>query len=365
MCDLLGELWSMIFKEYLDLIDLVQMRKVCKRFKFLVDQLGLSEVLVFSSSNPFRNVLKVDKEPYHRIRLRDFQLELSCPKFIAFRNLFGNLKHLQLSLTNRSEGLNLEVLNEFIKLEKLHVEDMRIKRDLILRLPKLKTLSVRLRSENEYIFWPREALRVNYDREPHLVVHSKVDTLICERLNLIRLGHPECIEFLESEIANRDNIVSFQNLRVLHTVITESLLNNFQNLENLQETHLTWKGNIHLPDLIDEQIRMIDQLLAKNRKLRKNVSISFLGFPLTRPVKELVPDLHTRGYTLNSFSFTTNLWAARIRHYHQLIGPVPFVETVHYLLLIECLDAERANFLQNQVMLNDQQFPVDFFSEIS
>lgn len=359
MCYLLDELWSLIFREYLDLVDLVRMREVCKRFKFLVDQLGLSEVLVFNYPIRFLNVLKVDKVPYLWIRSRGFELELNCPKFIAFRTLFANLKHLQLGIALGRDGLNLEVLNEFTKLEKLHVEEMRIKRDLVLRLPKLRTLSIRLQSEREYILRPHEVKRLNYDREPHLVVDSRVETLICKRLNLIRLKHPECIEFLESEIANRDNIGSFQNLRVLHTVITESILANFQILNHLQEIHLSWNKCKMMPDVAGELVRMIDQLSGKNCELKKNVKIYFLNFPLTRPLKELFLDL-LEYRTISGF-FLLDLLAARIRQYHNLIGPVPCVESVDYLPLIRCLDAERANFLRNQVMLDDQQFPMDFF----
>lgn len=360
MCDLLDELWSLIFRDHLDdLVAVLRMREVCKRFKFLVDQLGLSEVLIFRYPVPFLNVLKVDKEPRHWIRWDDFQLEQNCPKFIGFRNLFANLKHLQMSIADGNEYLNLEVLNEFTKLEKLYVASMLINRDLVLRLPMLKTLSVRLRSERERHTRPNQIWRINYDEEPHLVVHSKVETLICERLNLIRLIHPECIEVLESEIASRDNVASFQNLRVLHTFITKAILDKFQSLNKPQEIYLSWKGDAVMPARANEQIRMIDQLASKNRELGKNVNIFFLNFPLTRPVKEHVPGLP--GYSWSSNNFDFNLMAARIRHYHQLIGPVPCVEHVHYPLLIRSLDAESANFFRNQVILDDHQFPVDFF----
>lgn len=360
MCFVLDEIWSLIFKDYLELADAVRMREVCKRFRFLVDQLGLTELLVCRFYYPFEGVFKVEKNPDHWIKLRNFKWEPNSPKFIAFHAFFTNLKclHLDNHLDLEEEKFNIEVLNEFTRLEKLHVNQMWIERDQVLRLPKLKTLSVRVRLERECRLRPSEIRRLNYDLEPHLVVDSKVETLVCGRLNLIRLNHPECIEFLESEISNGDHLLVLTNLRVLHSkLMSESIFDHFQSLENLQEIHLSW-DRIKISNTGQHLIRMIDQLRRKNSELKKNVKIYLLDVPLTQPLNELFPELIELGWPAD---FLHRLYEERIRQYHNLVTPVTRVEKVDYQRLIGRLDAVRGNFLRNQVTLNERQFPEDFF----
>ena len=359
----------MIFRDYLDLVDVVQLREVCKRFKFLVDHLGPTELLV-SHHLPPSEVID-GKDPDQFIQLNHFDLEPNTQQLIGFKTVFANLRFLRLNVSHdlKKNSFNIEVLNELTKLERLYLPLRWIAREQVLKLPRLKVLSIYLRLEKEYYMRPYEIKRINFDLEPHLVVDSKVEKLICDNLNIIRLNHPECIEFLECDILKKEDLVSFKKLRVLRTFISSTILDNFQALEHLEAIHLIWNHeqvialmkSLRLGDYWDEVERMLSQLIGRSSEMKKPIKVYFLDVPLTGSHGMPFPGL--RDLTLHPFR-SYRLPAIRICNYN-LIERVTCVQTVDYCRLIGWLDEERENLLRNQVTLNDWQFPVDFFAKFS
>ena len=66
--------------------------------------------------------------------------------------MFANLRFLQLDteIVESKNEFKLEILNEFVRLEKLYLNTVVISRSRTLRLPELKVLSLKLESYNEY-----------------------------------------------------------------------------------------------------------------------------------------------------------------------------------------------------------------------
>lgn len=357
---MLDEIWMMIFRDHLDLLDVVRMRQVCKRFQCLVDQMSRTDLIVSCGSFPV--CFETEKEPETIFVLDEhdqngLKFLPNSPRFRAFQAFFANLKSLYLYIHPKEESkFNIETLNEFTKLERLRLYAIQISKDQTLNLSMLKTLTIGL-SKKEKIL------------SPHLIIDSKLRTLICGSLNLIKLNHPESIEFLKSNIAKEDNLLMFKNLRVLQTAISEPILNDFQNLSNLKEIRFYWNRfacRFYLVELNAGRItlhpsKMIDQLVLKSSELKKNVKIYLSDVLLTKPVNEIFPGLDDATFR-DLEVFSNEQLAARIQHYHNLASPVICGSGhVDYIHLVRCLDDERGNLLRNQVTLNARQFPTDFF----
>lgn len=208
--ELLDEIWRLIFTDYLTLADAFRCRRVSKRFKFLIDQLAISELIVYNRSFPFLiYYYKGDQTPSHWIQLYEFNFEPNS----SFRIVLENLKHLELSYYLEKE-FNLEVFNQFTRLEKLYLDKVIISKNQTIRLPMLKVFSIRLWSERENKCNPAHFCLINYAKEPYLMLDSKVEKLFCHRMKLLVIKHPECIEFIKCIDLYKPIRRAFKNLQV-------------------------------------------------------------------------------------------------------------------------------------------------------
>lgn len=328
--ELLDEIWRLIFAEHLDFVETVRLRRVSKRFKFLVDQLRPTELFVYGHrpqicrGRSFRD----DRNSSNWIQLCGFHLKANS----SFQIVFANLRVLELDILlgkawKKGTPFNLELLNEFNRLEKLYLNMVIISRTQTLRLPNLRVFSLHLLSEQEYA-----EIRTRR-QHPRLVLDSKVKRLFCPRITLLDINYPEFIEsfmFLDifesltrSVEINRPNPTLFKSLRVVYVTFNKSVLFFCEELENLEEIHfvLIW----------DEERPLLNELGPRITALkRKNVKIYFL---------------------LDSLE-------AEIQNYHKLPERVRMA-SVDYGCLIRSLD----NLGSNEIELNEWRLPVDFFKK--
>ena len=353
--ELLDEIWRLIFAEYLYLVDTVRCRRVSKRFKFLVDQLGLTELFVYGhmpsicGSDGYRD----DRNPSHWIQLYRLELEPNS----SFQIVFANLRVLELDIVvgktfKSGKEFNLELLNEFVRLEKLYLNTVVISRNQTLRLPSLRVLSLTLYSTEEYAECSaRWKERIIYSRQPRLVLDSKVKRLLCYRTKLLVVKHPECIEFLECDGSDLETnpVTLFKNLRVLRSHLSKSMTNIFDVFEHLEELHL--KPNIRTyGDEPQRRKKWINRLMGKRTDLRREVKIYFLDVCLP-----------SDGSLDIRMDVPGNSLEGRIRNYHQLADRVRGEKRVYYGNLIYYLDELGEVLTRNRVELDEWRFPVGFF----
>lgn len=328
---LLDEIWRLIFTKYLDFVDTARCRLVSKRFKYLIDNLGPTELAIYDCSKFYNQLEKFyvdhDREPVYWIQLSKLNFFRFKPNS-SFQIMFKHLKFLQIYLSlnalSRDEKklfkkFNLEFLNEFTSLEKLYLNEVSISRSQTLRLPRLKVFSIELFSRREAREDPR-FYGINYRKQPFLVLDSKVERLFCARATLLVINHPECIEFLECrrDEFKTEQLAQFKSLKVIYLPASESVVAAFRVLESLEELHLNKYDRYANRD--QQRGNLIRQLINERGTSRRNVKIYFSDI--------LLP-------------FKGPLFAAclqlRIEHYHELIGRVREVSFVWYESLIEWL----------------------------
>lgn len=333
--DLLDEIWVLIFRRYLDGIDTMRCRQVSKRFNFLIDQFCLTELLVCDYHSTCYDVHSVDREPGLWIQLFEFNLKPNS----SFQAVFAErLKFLQMNIKLTRE-FNLEILNEFVCLEKLNLMRVIISRTQTLKLPKLTTFSIRLYTEREYKYHSRP---INYDREPRLVLDSKVKNLFSAYQKVFVIKHPECIEVLDCEREmESEKLVLLKNLRILQHNLSESLLNAFETLEKLEELHLD--TFIRNENALEKQ-RLMNELMRKRFELKRKVNVYLLE--VSWPFEQLL---------------TEPRLGVRIKNYHKLSVCTQYI--VHYSVLVKNLDQQREHLTRNGIALNEKGFPVCFFEK--
>ena len=350
--ELLDEIWSLIFREHLDLLDMIRCRRVSKRFRFLIDQLRPSELFIYFICPNVNSTYRYERASaiWWQWRKQPFRLEVNSSFYIVF----ANLKILQLEMALYNEDSPLEVFNEFVKLEKLYLNDVVIARSETLKLPRLKTLSVRLKSADEH---EREEcgriFPLNYDRQPRLVIDCKLEELLGARSNLLVLKHPECIHHLEIPALmpfrpgmKLEELALFPNLRTLHSPLTQAVLDAFQLFGHLEELHLDYnfphRWRLFFPEKRETKIRFIKQLLEKNAELKRKTKIYFNHILITK--------------------FEERFFHEKFQIYHQGADCVRDKVRIEYYKLIHLLnDSDLAQTLsRNQIEL-DRGLPKDFF----
>lgn len=344
--ELLNEIWSLIFREHLPLLDVIRCRLVSKRFKFLVDHLHPTELFVYHySPEASRFTDRYERESTRWMQWRKYQFHLEANS--SFQIMFSNLRFLQLE-THLDKKFNLEIFNEFAQLEQLYLNSVVISRSQTLKLPKLKVLSIELYSDNESkrrdIYRP-----LDYDREPRLVLDCKLEQLIGARSTLLQIKHPECVQHLEDKNLCRfelklEELISFKNLRILYSPLTDAALAAFPFFEHLQELHL----DRHNQTTTRYQL-MIDQLLSKRRELKRDIKIYFAGILVTE--LGLIECL-----TLYD----------KLRFYHLLADRVPNETMLQYSefeTFVNNFDVLQL-LRRNQIELN-RKLPVDFFDKFA
>lgn len=340
--ELLDEIWRLIFSEHLDFVETVRCRQVSKRFKFLIDQLRPTDLLVYGRMNPnfLGNSYRDDRNSSNWIQLNRLELVPDS----SFQIVFASLRVLELNIELNMSGkkeFSLEVLNEFHGLEKLYMNKVVISRNQTLHLPNLQVFSIDLYSEEEskelQIRWN---IRIDYSKQPRLFLDSKVKRLLCRRTKLLVILHPEYIEEFECNDRKLEKDVEFfKNLRVLHSRLTESTLTAFENLQNLEEFHV----------LSLDKENLLKRLIAKRAALGREVKIYFLDvcfLPLDTSI-----DIQIYGEPLK----------VRIQNYNRLAECVREIKQIRYQNLIDCLDTELKP--EHEVQLNECRFPVDFFEK--
>ena len=339
------EIWRLIFGEHLDLVETVRCRRVSKRFKYLVDQLRPTELLVYGyriwPCSPSDH--KDDRSPAHWIQLYRFQLTPNS----SFHIVFANLKVLELNMPLGEtlwgvwdeKAFNVEIFNEFVLLENLYLNRVRISRNQTLRLPNLRAFSITLYSKDEH-------------RMPRLVLDSKVQRLFCSGFDMLVIGHPELIEFFQcyDRHLERNPPTHFKNLRVLrvwYSELSDWMLKSFE--KSLEE--------LHLELLREESVIALNQLITRRATLQREVKIYVAGvcLPSNAPLQT---SINVREYCSTAF---------RIRNYHRLADRLHGFEEeelVYYGKLIDCLDSFLGEVpTDNRVELNRWRFTVDFFEK--
>ena len=326
--DLLDELWSLIFREHLYFLDTIRCRRVSRRFKFLIDQLRPTELLICGKyPNGLLPIYRGDRDPQMWIQLRTLNLNPDS----SFHSVFVNLRFLQLN-TNLEREFNLELFNEFTRLEKLIMNFVIVRVSQTLRLPALKVFSLRLRPDQE---------QIDYGWKPRLTIDCQVETLLGGRPNLLVLNHPECIQHLENDTRphltmSLDQLLRFRNLRTLHTVLTEVILKAFPFFEHLQELHLYTDYSRERDDWAAH--RMLDYLLNKSDNLNRDAKIYF------------------QDVLAESKSWVKDPFKAKIANYHDLFDCERSVFQIRYIELVDYLD-------RLSVWTPKNGFPVGFFQK--
>lgn len=327
--ELLDEIWRLIFSDYLELVDTFRCRQVSKRFKFLVDQLRPSGLFVCGHEpwkySPYVGGYRDDQKPAQWIQLIEFNLR---PRS-SFQIVLANLKCLEINIYLKAD-FNLELFNEFTRLEKLYLNQVMISKSQTLRLPKLKVFSVNLFSGRENVF---------------LVLESKVRRLFCGQPTLPAIKHPECVEYFEwpKKFLNIKKLAipTLKNLRILHAPISEAMLESFPVLEEL-----------YLDDRVsDEQVK---RLMDKKASLQSDVKVYFMGVLL--PIKFRWLRIPRNGGIRED-----HLWYLRLINYHRLADRVDDLRRINHGTLKDCLDHCLHYLESNHIELNEWQFPVSFF----
>ena len=341
------ELWVLIFRKYLDGIDTIRSRQVSKRFKFLIDRFCMSELLVYGSSYLGYLHYTDDREPGLWLWLSEFNFAANS----ALLNMFAKLKFLQMNIGLYKE-FNLEIFNEFIELEKLYLIKVVISRSQSLRLPKLRVLSIRIITEKQSKYSGKVQERIDYSREPRLMLDSKVEKLSYHYVhyyaeyNVLELKNPECIEALHCRGGVHVNMLSLlQNLRVLCINGLElkklsEVIDVFEKLKKLEEFHL----DIYIGKI---EKQLIEKLMSLEAVLGRKIKVFLLGIsiPFERPIS----------------NFDLNTLDLRIANYQKLTNRVRYPE-VEYDTLIRSLDQQRDQLTRNGVVLKNG-FPICFFEK--
>ena len=351
--DLLDELWSLIFGEYLDFLDTVRCREVSRRFKFLIDQLRPRELLIHGD-NPHRPLSFAwpDRDPEMWIQLSSLKLKPDS----SFYSLFANLKFLQLNVKLQTD-FNIETLNVFTRLEQLYVNMLYIDKSQTLKLPALKVLSLRFKLSKERRRYSRRFKQIDYDREPHLTIDCRVETLLGARSKLLWLTHPECVHHLETDIwprfiASSEQFLRFPNVRSLHTELCKALPQALPALKHLQELHID--VNPYQDRITERQAdQTFYQLLNKRLELKLDVKIYLRGLEVLKE-KPLIQAWVCRNKFMEE----------KIENYHKLPNRMKRVLGVNYTELVDLLDHFTVQLARNGIVM-ERGFPVDFFNKFS
>ena len=335
--ELFDEIWHFIFSKYLGPMEIIRCRRVSRRFKYFADQMRPTELLVYDYKSLTSTELSYrdHRMPSQWIQVYRFELRRKS----SFQILFANLRVLQLDMplgkTSHDEReFNIDLLNRFVRLEELYLDQVTICRSHTLRLPSLKVLSIVLQSA-QTAFW---------HELPRLVLDSKVRRLSCEFTTLLDIRHSECVEVLQCYGADLKGSppTRFQNLRILRVLY----------LKSFEWTQTTYECPESLEELHFEPIRRDQQLelhrsAAQRALLREEVKIYVGGVCL--PSQGVLEFDYRENHSL----------ADRVRNYHRLtdrVGgvKVPYAELTGWLL---------RPLQNNGVEIDKWWFPVGFFQK--
>lgn len=265
----------------LKLNDLVKCRRISKRFRFLIDnhvsvfikELAVSGQLI----NEYQKVRSVAQSYYERFgRLQNENFHLKGSRFESLwflkkplsRNLFANLKCLTCNLKN--EITNLEILNHFVQLESLIIEQkITLERRATLKLPRLKYLALdRIDSCSKRVF---------------LRLKSKVQVLKVNFMGSeLKLAYPGELRSLDINFLNGESkICSMKNLRVLKSRHFQRRKWNFlEYLLALEEVYIKTEFAA-----MRGELKALCEHLMKEKEIlgRQNVRIYFCDVLLTKP----------------------------------------------------------------------------------
>ena len=342
--DLPDEIWRMIF-ELLDVLEMVKLREVSKRFRFLIDTMCFKKLIIFDYCGIYLC--------YFPYRHRNFSGPiLQFPKFnfhpdSSFQLVFANLKILLMGC-DLGVDFNLELLNEFRRLEKLYLRRIELpERTHVLKLPNLKSLRIGLHVPIAYGNNRQEKWQA------WVVLESKVTKLKCDGFRRVKLIYPECIEHLEVDESDLPLTTKFASLKIVRVSFFRGLhpeaYKDVLNISDILE-------EFYLDSDYNEQLRLAANELLE-QALKKNVKIYISDIRLTESLEELPSFAREKDANLR--------WPkVKIHCYHKLASHVRHTSTFDYEALISNLNDQRTTLIRNQVRLNEHQFPVDFFEKI-
>lgn len=352
--DLLDEIWMMIFED-LNTVEIVKLREVSKRFKFLIDTMCFKKLTICDyDSIHFYSLGYQYKSPYGpMLQLYRFNLLSNS----SFQLVFANLKVLLMGC-NLGLDFNLESLNEFSKLENLSIRSVTLpEKSQVLKLPNLKTLLIDL---NVPLVWKTVANGLKKwvkKWQAWVVLDSKVTKLHCSGFTHVKLIYPDSIEHLmvsEWDLPLKEKFNSLKKFQIM----------NFAGLR--PEAYEAYRDVLDISDILEEfyldsinnsdPLRQVaNELLV--RALKKNIKFYVSNIHLTEPFEELPSITRERHVNLTSVK-------VQILCYHKLATRVYDTCQFNYESLISFLNDQRATLIGNQVSLDDHQFPVDFFQKI-
>lgn len=282
---LLDEIIVLILRDHLAPDDLFTCRRVCKRFKFLVDNcVNLRQL----SIRPFLDCFRIDffYLTGERLNLKNLLLMRNLPTSpdSSFQIVFANLRTLQIAIRINENAL--ASLNAFLMLEKLTIDTLVLSKKITLNnpftlnLPNLKVLAI------AYLSWAptydliekkldkpgrmkrSRLLRAN-EIKAMLIVGPRIEMLYVDHHQSvsIHLTHPEHVSslWLNDTAMLSNELSSLKKLTTLKFISCfEPCLNLLQVCESLQRIYFEYYPlNSHVVE------KFVDHLLAERSLLKR------------------------------------------------------------------------------------------------
>jgi len=282
------ELTPLIF-QHLDVRDLPSCRLVCKKWKFFIDEIKPTELIVQRE----RNLSRLLNDLYLSIRNennekgnfwlntnRPFNLRnrIFVPKFTTFHSFPYSLQNLKYLLVKTKICLenSLAMLNSLTNLEHFEAIDLRLNcktaTTVTLTLPNLRTLYI------DHLDWDHFGRRGL--RKMLFIDSSKLKTIrYNSEIMLIKLIQPNTVERLEFEFYNADQLYLFENVKYFQCDSSFTMQSDvLECLTALEELHCNEKGSFDYKEEYFEMETVLDEIIQKRVVLnRENVKIYFNG----------------------------------------------------------------------------------------
>lgn len=355
--DLPNEMISIILNE-LDLPDLIKCKLISKRIRFLIDNFKKDKLVIHNFSFTGWNCYTKSRTTWnYKYLFKPFYYDLNfLLSFSSFKILFVNsLKELYFCSEINFE---LKIFDQFINLEKLHIEFINIEKDQTLNLPKLKHLIIGPDIWN--IFYTINIKSKIIKLELGNVKGAGYDYII---------EYPQYVEFLKIHDKDKINLYEFKNLRILKLVDFQKI-NKLEKFKKLEELYFCLKSfpTFAGESLITEQfinknsIKYLNKLLnLKNKKQITIKKIYFYGIEFIKPFEDynFVKLLSSKYVRTNYYAY--NMFEARLINYHLLANNFSDYNEIYFNKLIDFMEKNRSLFDRVEKDQLIPILPVDFF----
>lgn len=302
--------------DYLTIDELILIRTVSKRLKYLINEYKIKELIV-------RDRHDVDYNWYFTYK----PVNLNNSIFIYWRNhiydyphfrtFFRHCKRMKLRLNN---DFSYDCLDEFKNLEHLEVDNnlYYLYGMAIVNLPNLKILKILIQST-----------------DGKLTINSEKLEIIClSRFETIQLVNPQTVRQLQVESYENENLKDLKNLEIFrcnHASNTDSLIAKLP--DNLKEIHAFDFTTLLIRD---EELTMINRILEQRSKFQ-NLSVYFKSIK----INEANIDRNSPNFNNNQIK---NKFALLSKNFDSLEDKVSWIVDFEYNLLM--------NAFNNQLPVN-------------